>query len=70
MEIVYTQQTNRMAWQWAETLVEISQSDPASMDSKLEMCLSVELVFVQHQIGLSLTTVFIFISSYNTSDQV
>ena len=39
------------------------------MESKLEMCLSVYPVFVQHQVGLSLTIVFIFISFYD-SDQV
>ena len=39
------------------------------MESKLEMCLSVCSVFVQYQVGLSLKTVFIFISFYN-SDQV
>ena len=52
-------------------VAELYQSDPASMESKLEMCLSVYPVFVQHQLGLSLTlpVVFIFISFYN-SDQV
>ena len=44
----------------------ISQSQ-ASMESRLEPYVSVS--FVQHQIGLSLTLVFIFISFYN-SDQV
>ena len=44
----------------------VSQSQ-ASMESRLEPYVSVS--FVQHQIGLSLTLVFIFISFYN-SDQV